>query len=68
MTLADARALAGHHVFASAPEYQRAQLQVLLAILDRLEAPAPPVEVAAPVAPVAEPAPVPEKPTRKPKG
>jgi hypothetical protein len=58
--LAEARALAASHKLVMGPEYQRAQLQVLLAILDRLEAPAPPV------APVAEPAP--DKPKTKQKG
>ncbi len=44
--LAEARALAATTRIVVGPEYQRAQLQVLLAILDRLEASAPPVVVA----------------------
>lgn len=54
--LAEARALAASPRLGGGVEYQRAQLQVLLAILDRLEASAPPVEVA----PAAAPAPAPE--------
>ena len=43
IALAEARALAESPRLSGGAEYQRAQLQVLLAILDRLEAPAPPV-------------------------
>lgn len=53
--LADARSLAASPRLASPAEYQRAQLQVSLAILDRLEASAPPVEVAPAAAPALEP-------------
>jgi len=60
MTPDEARELAHWPGLASAPEYMRALLVVVLDIRDRLEILAPPV------APVVEPAP--EKPTRKPKG
>lgn len=61
--LAEARALAASNKLVMGPEYQRAQLQVLLALLDRLEAFAPPVAPAPPApAPVA---PAPPKPARK---
>lgn len=55
--LAEARALAESAKILPAPEYQRAQLQVLLAILDRMTASAPPVEVAPAAAPAPEPKP-----------
>jgi hypothetical protein len=60
--LAEARRLASSSRFGADAEYLRALLGVGLAILDRLEAPAPPVEVAPPatVAPAAPP-----KPSRK---